>query len=195
MKNVLYLVSTLFFFQCPAQNSEVQFLEHITGNEIHFLVANPSSFPQEVNLQITSAKGLRGNRKAVVKTIAPKDTLQFHSFTIMGAYTYNYDILAKPIIEIDTFSEKLDVDTEKGIVVFYKADCPRSTRTVAYLTEYKKDFKVVDIKTSQENRAFMYQVLKEKHIQYKDLLMPVVLVDGSVFYNFEIPVYFKKMFD
>ncbi len=62
MKNVLYLVFALLFFQCPAQNSEVQFLEHITGNKIDFLVANPSSFPQEVNLQVTSAKGLRGNR-------------------------------------------------------------------------------------------------------------------------------------
>ncbi len=195
MKNVLYLVFALLFFQCPAQNSEVQFLEHITGNKIDFMVVNSSSFPQEVNLQVTSAKGLRGNRKPVVKTIAPKDTLQFYSFIITGAYSYLYDIQAKPIIEIADYSEKLDVDTENGIVVFFKADCPRSTRTVAYLTENKKDFKVVDIKASQENRAFMYQVLKEKRIQYKDLLMPVVLVDGSLFYNFDIPVAFQKMFD
>jgi|GEM_PF-2927320 len=112
-----------------------------------------------------------------------------------GAYSYLYDIQAKPIIEIADYSEKLDVDTENGIVVFFKADCPRSTRPVDYLTENKKDFKVVDIKASQENRAFMYKILKEKHSKYKELLMPVVLVDGSVFYNFDIPVNFKKMFD
>ncbi len=36
MKNVLYLVFALLFFHCPAQNSEVKFLEHITGNKMGF---------------------------------------------------------------------------------------------------------------------------------------------------------------
>lgn len=146
-------------------------------------------------MEILNANGLRGNRRLATKRVEPKDTLQFFSFVFSRAYSYNYNLNTMPIIEINSFSEKLDVNTEKGIVVFYKADCSRSNSTVTYLIENKRDFKVVDIEENKENHSFMYEILKDKNEKPKNLLMPVVLIDGSVHYNFEIPLDFQKMFN
>lgn len=152
----------MLFLHCPAQEKSVVLLEQKEANKLDFLVVNTTVIPQEVNLQIINDNGLRGNRKPVTKRIEPKDTLQFFSFIISETYSYNYNLQAKPILENIPFIDKHEVDTEKGIVIFYKKDCPRSNRTVAHIMENEKEFKVIDIQSKQENHFFMYQVLSDK---------------------------------
>lgn len=196
MKYLLSIVFAMLFLHCPAQENRAVLLVQKEAGKLEFLVVNTTAIPQEVNLQIIDAIGLRGNRRPVTKRIEPKDTLQFFSFIISETYSYNYNIQTKPILENIPFIEKQEeVDTEHGIVVFYRQDCPRSTRTVAHLMENERDFKVIDIQSKQENQVFMYQVLNNKNETPKKLQLPVVLVDGLVYYNIEIPGDYQKMFD
>jgi glutaredoxin len=185
----------MLFLHCPAQENRVVFLEQKEASKLDFLVVNTTAIPQEVNLQIIDAIGLRGNRRPVTKRIESKDTLHFFSFIISETYSYNYNIQTKPILESIPFSEKKEIDIENGIVVFYRQDCPRSTRTVAHLMENERDFKVIDIQSKQENHFFMYQILNDKNETPEKLQLPVVLVNGSVYYNIDIPGDYQKMFD
>jgi len=195
MKYLLSIVFAMLFLHCPAQENRAVLLAQKETGKLEFLVVNTTAIPQEVNLQIIDAIGLRGNRRPVTKRIEPKDTLQFFSFIISETYSYNYNIQTKPILENIPFIEKQEIDTEHGIVVFYIEDCPRSTRTVAHLMENERDFKVIDIQSKQENQVFMYQVLNDKNETPQKLQLPVVLVDGLVYYNIEIPGDYQKMFD
>lgn len=195
MKYLLTIVFTMLFIYCPAQEKKVLFLEQKADNKIDFLAINTTAIPQEVTMEILNVNGLRGNRRPVTKRIEPKDTLQFFSFIPSETYSYNYNLKAKPILESIPFVDKQEIDTENGIVVFYRQDCPRSTRTVAYLMENERDFKVIDLQSKQENHSFMYQVLNDKNETPEKLQLPVVLINGSIYYNIDIPGDYQKMFD
>lgn len=195
MKFLFPIVFVILFLHCPAQENKVLLLEQKEANKLDFLIVNTTAIAQEVNLQITDATGLRGNRRPVTKRIEPKDTLHFFSFIISETYSYNYNIDTKPILQSIPFAEKQEVDTENGIVVFYRQDCPRSNRTVTHLLENERNFKVIDIQSKQENHVFMYQVLNNKNETPEKLQLPVVLVDGTVYYNIDIPEDYQKMFD
>jgi len=61
--------------------------------------------------------------------------------------------------------------------------------------ENDKDFKVIDIMANRENHDLMYQILKDKNEFQENFLLPVILVDGLVFFDIDIPVDFQKIFN
>ncbi|MBA3985423.1 MAG: hypothetical protein H0X63_02345 [Flavobacteriales bacterium] len=197
MKNTLLILIPILLMSYTGniQNDKIEFLEVRSNNLLEFKVINHSILPYETELKIINLKGLRGNRTPVTKTVQPKDTVTFYSFTTSGANSYNYHIKTKPIIEFIPFVEIQEVQSDNGITVFYNKNCPRSVRTVAHLLENDKDFKVIDIMANRENHDFMYQVLKDKSEFKEKFLLPVILVDGLVFFDIDIPVDFQKIFN
>lgn len=194
MKLIISLGFALIVLYSPAQSNGAKFFEQKINNTINFYVINTTAVPQDVNLNLVALKGLRGDKKPVTKRVEPKDTLQFYSFSISGAYSYNYNIRATPVFDLDTVSSEIDVAFDEGIVVFFKPDCPRSQRTVAYLVENDIEFKILNVTENKDYPVLMMQLLKEKRKSSKQLLYPIVLVNGEVHFNFDIPQSFQNIF-
>ena len=183
MKYLVLIGILIYSFDVKSQNNDVLFFEKNLNNTLHFYVANTTKTKQEVELQIVNSKGLRGDKKPQTKEIAPRDTL------------YNYNIKATPLFEIEQVSSDLETNFDEGVVIFFKPDCPRSQRTLSYLIENDIEFKILNVTENKDYPVLMMQLLKEKRKSSKQLLYPVVLVNGEVYFNFDIPQSFQKIFN
>lgn len=194
MKYLVLIGILIYSFNVKSQNNDVLFFEKNLNNTLNFYVVNTTKTKQEVELQIVNSKGLRGDKKPQTKEIAPRDTLLFYTFSIIGAYSYNYNIKATPLFEIEQVSSDLETNFDKGVVIFFKPDCPRSQRTLSYLIENDIEFKILNVTENKDYPVLMMQLLKEKRKSSKQLLYPVVLVNGEVYFNFDIPQSFQNIF-
>jgi len=195
MKNLIFICILFFGFQSQSQNKAVKFYEQNIKNTLNIYLINTTETIQEVELELVNLKGLRGDKKPITKQIAPKDTLLFYSFTTMGNYSYNYNIKDTPILDIGEISLDLKINFDEGIIIFYKPDCPRSQRTVAYLLENDFEYKILNVAENKDYPHLMRQLLAEKGNSPKELIYPVVLVNGNAHVNFDIPQSFQKIFD
>lgn len=70
----------------------------------------------------------------------------------------------------------------KGIVVFDKTDCPRCSRTTAYLYENNIPFKIVDVTRNNKGKELMQTLVREDGNKGK-FTTPVILINGKISYS------------
>ena len=203
----------VFFIGIPASQygQDVETWFDQDGRVIRIWAKNNSQHPQEVTVSLNKADGLRGNRRPQKQIVPAGESVEIKNLLIeKEGYNLDYryewrkpDAYVQQQYEkrIAQLKEKLDkqvaklaedYDLENGIVVFNKDGCPRCYRTTSYLLDNDIDFTLINVKDSRENNLLMWRGLKENGVTDKELLMPVVLVNGKLSHTHKDLVGFLK---
>jgi glutaredoxin len=197
MKQVFSILFTLFTITLFAQPKELDIIKSENGNEITFFAKSGVREGMLVEFNI-EGNGFTTScsmpTKLELKSYEKKEVVKIKlsegaSYKI--SYKYSKKATGNPVStsSIATSEKKERPELLKGIVVFSKDGCGKCEMAKNDLTKKKKEFKVLNISTSEEDQNYMWQKLQEAGFSGGNVQTPVIMVDGKIHYNMDLKLF------
>ncbi|SDB26077.1 Glutaredoxin [Flavobacteriaceae bacterium MAR_2010_188] len=190
----LSLFALLLCVTANSQNDKVDVVSERTDAGFTVKGINNTDIQQEITLTL-DVYNLSGYTKPITILIPAKSTIKIVDLTKVPNERNDVKMKFshKPHpneAEAKTYNKKIKADllsqigaSDKGIVVFVKPECSRCTELSTLLKDKSLEFKQLNVKEKPEVNGQMWKLLRTDFPSVKSISMPVVSVDGELFYE------------
>jgi len=189
----LSITFVLVFISCSvfAQNSPIKIETEKDHSTIKFFATNNLKQTQEVKLELTDTRGIKGYSNPISKAVAPGKRTLLTTVSYSGAHSYKmsygYGSTSSRSMGTSTAQKNRNSasndfgDISTGIVVFEKNGCGRCNMSTDYLLDNNIKFKLINISERDgKGNSLMWDLMRKNGFKGGNIQTPVILVDGEL---------------